>query len=92
MDDEAWIENHTALQDGARLQALDAKRTYEAVLRWLPKKHTATRYQETIKGTKDKVEEATGLRPTTERLLKSFRALGVPPRLKDHMRCLINKE
>jgi len=91
MDDEAWIENHTALQDGARLQALDAKHTYEAVLRWVPKKPNTNQYQETIKSTKDKVEEATGLRPTTERLLKSFRALGVPPHLKDHMRCLVNK-
>jgi len=48
MDDEAWVENHTALQDGARLQALDAKRTYDAVLRGLPKKPTTTQYQETI--------------------------------------------
>ena len=35
---------------------------------------------------KVKVEIVTGLWPTNERLLRSVRSLGVPPRLKDHLR------
>jgi len=31
----------------------------------------------------------TGLRPTNERILKGFRKLGVLPRLRDHMRCMV---
>jgi len=34
VDDEDWIENHPALQDGARLQALEAKHIYDAILKW----------------------------------------------------------
>jgi len=35
------------------------------------------------------VEDATGLRPTTEKLAKGFRTLGVPTWLRDHMRCIV---
>ena len=38
---------------------------------------------------KDSVEDATGLRPTNEKLLNGIRALKVPPRIKDHMRCML---
>jgi len=61
VDDEDWIEYHAALEDGARLQALEAKHIYDA----------------------------TGLRPTNEKILKGFKTLGVPPRLRDHMRWVL---
>ena len=59
------------------------------VLRWHTKTVTPLRLQETLKEAKNKVEENTGLRPTNERLLKGIKALEVPPRLRDHMRCLL---
>jgi len=90
LDNEEWVKNHSALQDGARIQALGAKHTYAAVLEWLPKITLPTKYLEAIKEAKNRVEEATGLRPTTEQLTKGFRALGVPTRLRDRMRCIVN--
>jgi len=63
LDNEEWVANHTALQDGAILQALGAKHTYNAVLEWLPKTPLPTKYLEAIKEAKNKVEEATGLHP-----------------------------
>jgi len=38
---------------------------------------------------KNKVEEATGLRPTNEKLLNGYRTLKIPPRIKDHMRNML---
>ncbi len=69
--------------------ALNAKHTYRALLRWHTKRghlNSATK-QEVPDDVKAKVEEATGPRPMSEKLLKGVRALGVPPRLNDHMRC-----
>jgi len=34
MDEEEWINNHPALQDGARLQALEAEQIYAALVKW----------------------------------------------------------
>jgi len=34
------------------------------------------------------VEETTGLRPTNEKILKGFKTLGIPPRPRDHRRCM----
>jgi len=88
-DEEKWIDDHPALQDGARLQALDARHTYDALIRRHMKRITPILHQEKLDKAKDKVEEATGLRPTNEKLLKGFRTLGVPLRLKDHMRNML---
>ena len=38
IDDEEWIRGHLALQDRARIQALNAKHTYNALLKWYTKK------------------------------------------------------
>ena len=35
--DNEWFNNHPALQDGARLQALKAKYVYDALLKWYTK-------------------------------------------------------
>ena len=35
--DNEWFNNHPALQDGARLQALKAKYGYDALLKWYTK-------------------------------------------------------
>ena len=88
-DDEEWTESNAALQDGARLQALEARHIYAAILKWHTKKHTANKHQAIIEEAKDRIEEATGLRPTNEKMLKSSRSLGVSPCLRDHMRCVI---
>jgi len=54
------------------------------------KKPLPDQYREVICRAKNRVEEVTGLRPTMERILKGFRALRAPPRLTDHMRCIVN--
>ena len=89
IDDKEWIEGHSALQDGARLQALNAKHTYMALLKWYTKKKPPILHQEVLDEAKDKIQDATGLRPTNGKLLKSIRALKIPPRIKDHMRCML---
>jgi ribonuclease HI len=33
-DEEDWLSSHPALQDGARLQTLEAKHIYDILLRW----------------------------------------------------------
>ena len=38
MDSEEWLDGHPTIQDGARLQALEAKHTYSAIVRWHTKK------------------------------------------------------
>jgi len=38
-ENEEWIDGHPALQDGARLQALDAEHTYNEILKWNTKKN-----------------------------------------------------
>ena len=86
LDEDDWIDSHPALQNGARLQALEASHMYDELLKW----HTGKiQHQEVLDDAKDKVEEVSGLRPTNEKLLKSIKALGVPPRLKDHMGCML---
>src|SRR5258706_6933786 len=46
-------------------------------------------HQETLDDAKVKVEDATGLRSTNEKLLKRVGPLDIPPRLKDHMGCIL---
>jgi len=75
VDDENWIGSHAALQDGARLQALEAKHIYSTILKWHPKSNILNKHQEAIGEAKDRVEETTGLRPTNERILKGYRHL-----------------
>jgi len=89
MDEDIWIENHPALQDGARLQALGIKQIYNALVGRLSKKNNPMKIQEILNEAKDKVEENSGLRPTNEILLKGFKTMKIPPRVKDLMRYLI---
>jgi len=88
-DDIEWVDNHEALQDGARLQALDARHTYKALLRWHTRKIQAIPHQTTLDESKDRIEAETGLRPTNEKLLRGIKSLGVPPCLKDHIRNML---
>ena len=89
VDDENWVGGHAALQDGARLQALEAKHICSAILKWHSESNILNKPQEAIDEAKDRVEETTGLRPTNEKILKGFRSLGIPPRVKGHMRFMI---
>ena len=61
---------------------------YYALLKWHTKKVTPILHQERLDEAKDKIE-VTGLRPTNKKLLNGIKALGVPPRLKDHLRCIL---
>ena len=47
------------------------------------------KHQETLNDAKDRVEEKTGLRLTNEKLLKNFKTMKLPPRIKDLMRYMI---
>ena len=38
MDSEEWLDGHPAIQDGAGLQAVEAKHTYSVIVRWHTKK------------------------------------------------------
>jgi len=62
---------------------------YDSLLKWHTKGITAISHQDRLDEAKDKVEKATGLRPTNIKLLIGVRALGVPPRLEDHIRCTL---
>jgi hypothetical protein len=84
-----WIDGHPALQKGARLQALEAKHTYRTLVKWHTEKTKYILHREILDGAKDKIQEATGLRPTNEKLLKGIRKVGVPSRVKDHMRTML---
>ena len=89
MDEDIWIENHPALQDGARLQALGIKQIYNALVNRISKENNPMKLQEILNEAKDKVEEISGLRPTNKRLLKGFKTMKIPPHIKDLMRYLI---
>ena len=88
-DEEEWINDHPALQDGARLQALTARQTYGLLLEWYSKKVIPIKHQEVLDDAKEKIEELTGLRPTNEKLLKGIKMLRIPPRIKDHLRNML---
>jgi hypothetical protein len=88
-DDEEWIDVHPALQNGARLQALEAKHTYSELIKWYTKKTKNILHQGILDEAKDKVQEATGLRPTNEKLLKGIRKIKVLPQVRDHMRNML---
>ncbi len=45
-NDEEWADGHLALQDGARLQALDMKHTYSKLGKW----HTEKKNPHTTPG------------------------------------------
>ena len=62
IDDEEWVEGYPALQDRARLQALNARQTYSALLKWYTKKKAPILHQETLDEAKDRVQEIMGLR------------------------------
>ena len=46
-------------------------------------------HQEKLEEAKNTIEEATGLRPTNEKLLKGYKSLKITPRIKDHMRGML---
>jgi hypothetical protein len=62
---------------------------YDTLLRWHTQNVTPILHQVTLDDAKDRLQEATGLHPTNERLLKSFKALGVLLHLRDHMRSML---
>ena len=65
-DDEQWVQNHPALQDGARLQAIETKHTYKILLAWHTRKVKPILHQEVLDNVKDKLEQFTGLQPTNK--------------------------
>ena len=67
LDDEEWIEDHPSLQDGARLQEMDGRHTYRALLIWHTKWVPPILHQGTLDEAK---EELKGLRSTNGKLLK----------------------
>ena len=77
------------LQDGARLQALEAMNAYNALLKWHTSKIPQILHQEILDEAKDRVQETTELRPTNEKLLNGIHMLSIPPRVKDHMRNML---
>jgi len=91
---EEEAEGHPALQDRARLQALNARHTYSKLIKWHweKKKKPPILHQEVLEDAKDRIQEATELRPTNEKLLKSIRALKILPRIKDHMRNMLTSK
>ena len=52
-----WINGHPALQDGARLQALEASDMYYALLKWHTRKVTPILHQERLDEAKDNRED-----------------------------------
>ena len=65
-DRAEWLNEHSALPDGARLQALEASHMYYALLKWHTREVSPILHQERLEEAKDKVEEVTGLRPTNK--------------------------
>lgn len=88
-DEVDWLDNHPALQDGARLQALDTQHIYKETLKWNSRKTIPILHQEVLDDTKDRSEETTGLRPTNEKLLQSVKSLGIQPCIRDHLRLML---
>ena len=84
-----WLDDHPALHDGARLQALEAKHMDNILLRRDTKDVPPILHQEKLDDAKNRVQQATGLRPTNEKLLNSIKSLKVPPRLRDHIRNML---
>ncbi len=87
-------EGHPALQDGARLQALNARHTYSKLIKWHweKKKKPPILHQEVLEDAKDRIQEATELRPTNKKLLKSICTLKILPQIKDHMRNMLTSK
>src|SRR5258708_6993131 len=65
---------------------------YKALLQWHTRGTSPILHQEVLDDAKSKVEAFTGLRPTNEKLLKGVKVLGVPPHIKDHLRCLLTSK
>jgi len=61
MDTEEWLDRHPAIQDRARLQALEAKHTYSTIVRWHTKKTKWILHQGTLDEAKDEIQGVTGL-------------------------------
>ena len=75
-DDKDWIESNAMLQDRARLQTLEARHIYTAILKWHTKKTATNKHQVIIDKAKDRIEEATGLCPTNEKNAKELEVPG----------------
>ena len=83
------MDDHPALHDRARLQAWEAKHMYNILLRWDTKDVPPILHQEKLDDAKNRVQQATGLRPTNEKLLSSIKSLKVPPHLREHRRNML---
>ena len=55
MDEEEWYNNHPALQDGARLQVLEANHMYKLLLKWHTKKIAPILHQDKLDEVKTKL-------------------------------------
>ena len=62
---------------------------YDILLRQNTQKTPPIKHQQTLEDSKAKIQEATGLRPTNERLLKGIKRLTIPPRAKDLLRNML---
>ncbi len=71
-NDEEWTDRHPALQDRARLQALDVKHTYSELIKWHTRKKPPILHQEVLDEVKGSVQAVTRLCPTNKKLLKGI--------------------
>ena len=68
---------------------LEAKHMYNILLRRDTKDVPLILHQEKLDDAKNRVQQTTGLRPTSEKLLNSIKLLKVPPRLRDHTKNML---
>jgi len=77
--------NSRALHDGARLNALTMKIVYGTLIAQIGDRKGRLKNEERINETKYMVERETGLRPTTETLMKGVWKLEITSKAKDHL-------
>ena len=90
MDNDDWHDNHPALQDGPRLQALNAHHMYRLLLKCHTNNTPPILHQDKIDEAKTSIEQITSLKPMNTKLVTIIRAMKVPPRVKDHMRNMLS--
>lgn len=72
-----------ALHDGARLNALEMRDVYSILVKRLTKEKGEIRHPEHLEDAKILIQEETGLKPTTEKMINGIWKLGVYNRAKD---------